>query len=206
MGTTRLRYTGYGLFLLVATGALLMAWMRLSFGLFLVIASTFAAFLVVFVVVRDGWDQTSTDNLNSRGIYPESDKIVVIFAGYKDRMDHFFQSNPGMRSRVAHHLDFAPYAVDELLNIGGLMLDQSSYFLSPDARATFRDYLSLTMAKPGFANARSVRNALEAARFRHARRLVAEPERHWTRDDLMRLEPSDIMPEAPALDRPGIVG
>jgi probable Rubsico expression protein CbbX len=440
MGTARLRYTGYGLFLLVATGALLTAWMRLSFGLFLVIASTFAAFLVVCVVVRDGWNQTSTDNLNSRGIYPESmrslrvmdpglrqeysplvpafirhrmpgsrsrraavpsatrgrpaaapratgirlpvapaaaaakparsrstgrrteaispdatitlaaewqaagiddlfaaldrqliglgpvkkktkqigslllvdrarqrfelsasrpnlhmcftgapgtgkttvaltmadllyrlgylekghvvhamrddlvgefigqtapktqavlsramggvlfideaytlfrandskdygqecidillqvmendrDKIVVIFAGYKDRMDHFFESNPGMRSRVAHHLDFAPYGIDELLDIGGLMLDRSSYYLSPDARATFRDYLSLTMAKPRFANARSVRNALEAARFRHARRLVAEPERHWTRDDLMRLEPSDILPEAPA--------
>ena len=441
MGTTRLRYTGYGLFLLVATGALLMAWMRLSFGLFLVIASTFAAFLVVFVVVRDGWNQTSTDSLNSRGIYPESmrslrlmdpglrreysplvpafvrhrmpgsrprrmaalpsatrgrptavpraagirlpaappaaaakparsrpsrpshagrprdeaiapdatitlatewhtagiddlfaaldsqliglapvkkkvaqvgslllvdrvrqrfelsasrptlhmcftgapgtgkttvaltmadllyrlgylerahvvhamrddlvgefigqtapktqsvlsramggvlfideaytlfrahdskdygqecldillqvmenqrDSLVVILAGYKDRMDHFFESNPGMRSRVAHHLDFAPYDVDELLDIGGLMLDRSSYYLSPEAQAAFRGYLSLQMGQPGFANARSVRNALEAARFRHARRLVAEPERHWSKDDLMRLEPSDI--------------
>jgi probable Rubsico expression protein CbbX len=437
MGTTRLRYTGYGLFLLVATGALLMAWMRLSFGLFLVIAGTFAAFLVVFVVVRDGWNQTSTDNLNSRGIYPESmrslrvmdpglrreysplvpafvrhrmpgsrsrravppsasrgrppaapratgirlpappagvaakpapsrpsrpsrprseaigpdatitlatewqaagiddlfaaldsqlvglapvkkkvaqvgslllvdrvrqrfelsasrptlhmcftgapgtgkttvaltmadllfrlgylerahvvhamrddlvgefigqtapktqsvlsramggvlfideaytlfrahdskdygqecidillqvmenqrDSLVVILAGYKDRMDNFFESNPGMRSRVAHHLDFAPYDVDELLDIGGLMLDRSSYYLSAQAQAAFRGYLSLQMGQPGFANARSVRNALEAARFRHARRLVAEPERHWSKDDLMRLEPSDI--------------
>jgi probable Rubsico expression protein CbbX len=124
----------------------------------------------------------------------QRDRIVVILAGYKDRMDLFFESNPGMRSRVAHHLDFAPYEVDELLAIGGLMLDQSSYYLSPEARATFRDYLSLTMGQPGFANARSVRNALEAARFRHARRLVAEPERHWGKDDLMRLEPSDILP------------
>jgi probable Rubsico expression protein CbbX len=438
MGTTRLRYTGYGLFLLVATGALLIAWMRLSFGLFLVIASTFAAFLAVFVVVRDGWNQTSTDNLNSRGIYPESmrslrvmdpglrreysplvpafvrhrmpssrsrraappsasrgrppaapraagirlpappaavaakparsrpsrpgrprdeaiapdatitlatewqaagiddlfaaldsqliglapvkkkvaqvgslllvdrvrqrfelsasrptlhmcftgapgtgkttvaltmadllfrlgylerahvvhamrddlvgefigqtapktqavlnramggvlfideaytlfrahdskdygqecidillqvmenqrDSLVVILAGYKDRMDNFFESNPGMRSRVAHHLDFAPYDVDELLDIGGLMLDRSSYYLSPEAQAAFRGYLSLEMGQPGFANARSVRNALEGARFRHARRLVSEPDREWTRDDLMRLESSDVL-------------
>jgi hypothetical protein len=64
--------------------------------------------------------------------------------------------------------------------------------LSPEARAAFRDYLSLAMEQPGFANARSVRNSLEAARFRHARRLVAEPERHWSKDDLMLLEPSDI--------------
>ena len=124
----------------------------------------------------------------------QRDRIVVILAGYKDRMDLFFESNPGMRSRVAHHLDFAPYEVDELLEIGGLMLDRSSYYLSPAAKATFRDYLSREMRQPGFANARSVRNALEAARFRHARRLVAEPERHWGKDDLMRLEPSDMVP------------
>jgi probable Rubsico expression protein CbbX len=125
----------------------------------------------------------------------QRDRLVVILAGYKDRMDRFFESNPGMRSRVAHHLDFAPYEVDELLEIGGLMLDRSSYYLSPEARAAFRDYLSLEMGQPGFANARSVRNALEGARFRHARRLVAEPERHWSRDDLMRLEASDILPD-----------
>jgi probable Rubsico expression protein CbbX len=124
----------------------------------------------------------------------QRDRLVVILAGYKDRMDLFFESNPGMRSRVAHHLDFAPYEVDELLDIGGLMLDRSSYYLSPEAQATFREYLSLKMGQPGFANARSVRNGLEAARFRHARRLVAEPERHWSKDDLMRLEPSDILP------------
>jgi probable Rubsico expression protein CbbX len=120
------------------------------------------------------------------------DSLVVILAGYKDRMDSFFESNPGMRSRVAHHLDFAPYDIDELLEIGELMLGRSSYYLSPEAKAASRGYLSLQMGQPGFANARSVRNALEAARFRHARRLVSEPERHWSKDDLMRLEPSDI--------------
>jgi hypothetical protein len=132
----------------------------------------------------------------------ERDQLVVILAGYKDRMDVFFESNPGMRSRVAHHLDFAPYQVDELLQIGELMLDQSSFYLSPEAKAAFRGYLSQSMGEPGFANARSVRNALEAARFRHARRLVEEPQREWTRDDLMRLEPTDIRPPATSLPAP----
>ncbi len=124
----------------------------------------------------------------------ERDRLVVILAGYKDRMDHFFESNPGMSSRIAHHLDFAEYAVDELLAIGRLMLDRTSYYLSGEAEAALRDYLSLQMGRPRFANARSVRNGLESARLRHAYRLAADPERHWSKDDLMRLEPSDIVP------------
>jgi probable Rubsico expression protein CbbX len=125
----------------------------------------------------------------------QRDKLVVILAGYKDRMDRFFDSNPGMSSRVAHHLDFADYDVDELLSIGQLMLNRTSYYLSDDAEATLRDYLSLRMTQPRFANARSVRNELENARLRHAFRLAGDPERHWTKDDLMRLEPSDILPD-----------
>jgi len=124
----------------------------------------------------------------------QRDKLVVILAGYKDRMDRFFDSNPGMSSRVAHHLDFADYDVDELLSIGQLMLDRTSYYLSDEAEATLRDYLSVRMTQPRFANARSVRNELENARLRHAFRLAADPERQWTKDDLMRLEPSDVLP------------
>jgi probable Rubsico expression protein CbbX len=124
----------------------------------------------------------------------QRDKLVVILAGYKDRMDRFFESNPGMSSRIAHHLDFADYDVDELLSIGQVMLSRTSYYLSDEAEATLRDYLSLRMAQPRFGNARSVRNELENARLRHAFRLAADPERHWTKDDLMRLEPSDILP------------
>ncbi len=122
----------------------------------------------------------------------DRDNLVVILAGYKDRMDRFFESNPGMRSRVAHHLDFAAYEPDELLAIGELILDRSSYYLSDEATAAFRDYLSLQMSDPHFANARSVRNALEEARLRHAHRLSAEPLRPWSKDDLMRIEAPDI--------------
>jgi probable Rubsico expression protein CbbX len=132
----------------------------------------------------------------------QRDSLVVILAGYKDRMDRFFESNPGMRSRVAHHLDFAAYRTGELLAIGKLMLDRSSYYLSAEATAALRDSLAAQAAHSHFANARSVRNALESARLRHAHRLAAEPERPWSRDDLMRLEPSDILP-GPVLSGPG---
>ena len=131
----------------------------------------------------------------------ERDKLVVILAGYKDRMDHFFECNPGMSSRIAHHLDFAEYEVDELLAIGRLMLDRSSYYMSAGAETAFRDHLLLRMEEPRFANARSVRNELESARLRHAHRLATDPGRHLTKDDLMRLEPSDVVPGAAAADR-----
>ena len=122
----------------------------------------------------------------------QRDKFIVVLAGYKDRMDTFFESNPGMRSRVAHHLDFADYSVDELVAIGRLMLERASYYLSDDAVLAFRRYLTVRMQQPQFANARSVRNELERARLRHAHRLAADGLRRWGRDDLMRLEADDI--------------
>ena len=123
----------------------------------------------------------------------ERDKIVVILAGYRDRMEAFFDVNPGMRSRIAHHLDFADYELDELEAIGQLMLRQTSYYLSDQASAVLRDYLGRRMEQPKFAHGRSVRNALEGAQFRHASRLIAEPDRAWSRDDLMRIEAEDFL-------------
>jgi probable Rubsico expression protein CbbX len=123
----------------------------------------------------------------------DRDKLVVILAGYKDRMDDFFESNPGMNSRIAHHLDFAPYQLDELVAIGRGMLKQASYYLSDEAESAFREYLTLRMGQPHFANARSVRNELERARLRHAHRLAADLELSRSLDDLMRLEDLDIL-------------
>jgi probable Rubsico expression protein CbbX len=123
----------------------------------------------------------------------DRDKLVVILAGYQDRMDEFFASNPGMSSRIAHHIDFAAYELEELLAIGRTMLDRSAYYLSGPAEAAFREYLIRRMAQPRFANARSVRNELERARLRHAYRLATEPERGRSKEDLMRLEPTDIL-------------
>jgi probable Rubsico expression protein CbbX len=121
------------------------------------------------------------------------DKLVVILAGYKDRMDEFFECNPGMSSRIAHHLDFAAYEPDELVAIGRAMLDRASYYLSAEAESAFRDYLTLRMRQPRFANARSVRNELERARLRHAHRLASDPDLGRSKDDLMRIEPADIL-------------
>ncbi len=120
------------------------------------------------------------------------DDLVVILAGYADRMDTFFASNPGMSSRVAHHLEFPDYSLDELTAIGSLMLARQRYRLSPEAERTFREYLSRRMTQPRFANARSVRNALERARLRHANRLAAVSG-PLGRDDLVRLEPADFL-------------
>jgi probable Rubsico expression protein CbbX len=132
----------------------------------------------------------------------DRDKLVVILAGYKDRMDRFFESNPGMSSRIAHHLNFADYELDELLAIGQLMLNQTSYYLSDEAETAFHDYMSVRMTQPRFGNARSVRNELESARLRHAYRLAADPERRWTKDDLMRLEPPDVLPKGTSAGDP----
>jgi probable Rubsico expression protein CbbX len=121
------------------------------------------------------------------------DDLVVILAGYKDRMDAFFQSNPGLSSRIAHHIGFPDYTVDELEAIGALMVTAAGYRLSPAACATFRDYLARRRGQPRFANARSVRNAVERARLRHANRLLARGPSAVTKDDLMRLEPDDFL-------------
>ncbi len=122
----------------------------------------------------------------------QRDRFMVILAGYRDRMDTFFESNPGMNSRIAHHLHFADYELDELVAIGRVMLEQAHYYLSAEAEQAFREDLERQMLAPHFANARSVRNELELARLRHAHRLAADPDRNWTRDDLMRLSPMDI--------------
>jgi probable Rubsico expression protein CbbX len=122
----------------------------------------------------------------------DRDKLVVILAGYKDRMDHFFGSNPGMSSRIAHHFDFAAYEVGELTDIARLMLEQTRYYLSEEAEGAFRHHITRRMQEPRFANARSVRNELERTRLRHAHRLTSDPDRNWTRDELMRIEPVDI--------------
>lgn len=118
--------------------------------------------------------------------------LVVIFAGYRDRMETFFKSNPGMNSRVAHHLDFPDYARDELLAIADLMLASQHYAFGEGARSAFDEYLERRLVQPHFANARSVRNALERARLRQASRLFKQPERVLTRSDLCTILPEDF--------------
>ena len=118
--------------------------------------------------------------------------LVVILAGYADRMETFFQSNPGMNSRIAHHLDFPDYSEDELLRISDLMLNEQHYQFGEGGRAAFSEYLALRLKQPHFANARSVRNALNRIRLRQASRLFVQRDCVYTREELSTIEPSDI--------------
>jgi probable Rubsico expression protein CbbX len=125
----------------------------------------------------------------------ERDRLVVILAGYKDRMDDFFRLNPGMSSRVAHHIDFPDYSIDELIAIAQLMLADEAYEFSPQAAGAFRDYLERRIRQPRFAHARSVRNAIERARLRHANRVYQAARRGGipSREELVRIEAQDIL-------------
>ncbi len=121
------------------------------------------------------------------------DDLVVILAGYKERMDTFFRSNPGFRSRIAHHLEFPDYSADELLAIAKLILAQQNYRLSQEGESAFREYIELRMKLPQFANARSIRNALDRARLRQANRLFkSSSNRKLMKQDLMTLEAEDF--------------
>ena len=121
----------------------------------------------------------------------DRDKLVVILAGYRDRMDQFFESNPGMGSRVAHHVDFPDYDPAELMEIGELMVARASYRLSPDAEKALREYVELRIERPRFANGRSIRNAIDRARLRQASRLCESDER-LSKEQLVTIEATDI--------------
>ena len=121
------------------------------------------------------------------------DDLVVILAGYKERMDTFFQSNPGFRSRIAHHIDFPDYCASELLEIGKLLLGQQNYLLSKAGESAFNEYIELRMKLPQFANGRSIRNALDRARLRQANRLFkTSRSKKFVKQDLMTLEADDF--------------
>jgi len=121
----------------------------------------------------------------------ERDRLVVVLAGYRERMDEFFRSNPGMSSRVAHHIDFPDYSATQLIEIADLMLDTQSYQFSNEARETFVEYLELRLERPRFSHARSVRNAIDRARLRQANRLF-EQGGTLTLEQLKTILPEDI--------------
>jgi hypothetical protein len=124
----------------------------------------------------------------------QRDDLVVILAGYKNRMDTFFRSNPGMASRVAHHLDFPDYSTDELVQIAQLLVAQMDYRFDENSLAAMHEYIALRLQQPHFANARSIRNALDRARLRQANRLFVGTSHSATptRDELMLIDAQDI--------------
>ena len=122
----------------------------------------------------------------------QRDDLVVILAGYAARMERFFESNPGFRSRIAHHIDFPDYDDPELLQIGVKMLEKQNYRLDEEAEAAMRDYISRRRQQPHFANARSIRNALDRARLRQANRLFETARGPLNADELSTIRAEDI--------------
>jgi probable Rubsico expression protein CbbX len=123
----------------------------------------------------------------------QRDDLVVILAGYKEPMDKFYESNPGLSSRIANHIDFPDYTVDELLQISKLMLEEQQYQLTPNAEIALKDYIKKRKEKPLFANARSVKNALDRARMRQANRIFDSRGQILTKKELVNLEAEDIL-------------
>ncbi len=121
----------------------------------------------------------------------QRDDLVVILAGYKERMDTFFQSNPGFHSRIAHHINFPDYTPDELMAIAELMVRQQMYSFDADSRQAFAEYLQLRIQQPHFANARSVRNAIDRSKLRQANRLVRQGG-NIPKEELARIDAADI--------------
>jgi probable Rubsico expression protein CbbX len=119
------------------------------------------------------------------------DSLVVIFAGYADRMATFFAANPGLSSRVPHHITFDEYTPEELEQIAELMLAKERFRFDDAARVAFAEYIRTRMTQPRFSNARSIRNAIERSRLRQAKRLV-EWGRPLTKSDLMTITEEDV--------------
>jgi probable Rubsico expression protein CbbX len=132
----------------------------------------------------------------------EREDLVVVLAGYRDRMETFFRSNPGMGSRVAHHVHFPDFDLAELIAIADLMLDQQGYELTREARAAFRAYVERRVRRPRFAHGRSIRNAIERARMRQASRLYDRRDMLGRRD-LMTIEAVDILASSVFADEDG---
>jgi len=123
----------------------------------------------------------------------QRDELVVILAGYKEPMDKFYESNPGLSSRIANHIDFPDYTVEELLKISKIMLDEQQYQLTPQAEIALGQYIEKRKEKPLFANARSVKNALDRARMRQANRIFDSRGQVLTKKELVNLEAEDIL-------------
>jgi len=119
--------------------------------------------------------------------------FVVIFAGYKQEMETFYESNPGLKSRVSHHIDFPDYSDDELMAIAQLLLRQQNYRFGDGALQAFTDYIRRRRQLPFFANARSMRNAIDRMRLRQANRLFSRMGEPMTRDDLITISADDIL-------------
>jgi len=123
----------------------------------------------------------------------QREDLVVIFAGYKERMDSFYESNPGLSSRVANHIDFPDYTPEELIQIGKMILEEQQYRITEDAEAALLEYITKRSQLPLFANARTISNAIDTARMKHANRMFNSGDAILTKSDLVTIEADDVL-------------
>jgi probable Rubsico expression protein CbbX len=123
----------------------------------------------------------------------QREDLVVIFAGYKERMDSFYESNPGLASRVANHIDFPDYTPEELIQIAKLTLEDQQYRMTAEAEGVLLQYVEKRRELPLFANARTISNAIDTARMRHANRMFNSGDQILTKSDLVTIEAEDLI-------------
>ena len=104
------------------------------------------------------------------------DRLVVIIAGYKDEMQRFIDSNPGLQSRFNRYIDFPDYTGSELADIFKMYMRKNQYTLAPDAESFLKERFDYAVAHKdrNFGNARSARNVFEKAIQQQANRLEGQ--------------------------------
>jgi SpoVK/Ycf46/Vps4 family AAA+-type ATPase len=141
---------------------------------------------------RDGMFGDEAINTIVQEMENHRDDVVVVFAGYPDKMEKFLQKNPGLRSRIAYHVPFDDYNVDELCDIADLIAKKKDLVLADDARAKLREVFAVALQDDDYGNGRYVRNILEKAKMKQASRLVAMDYSAVTSEDVRTIVASDI--------------
>lgn len=125
----------------------------------------------------------------------EKENIVLVLAGYEDRMNKFYSYIPGMSSRIGNHINFPNYEPDELLDIAKVMCRDLDYMMTPDCDPLFLDYIVSRMSMPFFSNARTVRNMVDRARMRAAIRLFNQALSGYNGGNVSAEQLMTILPE-----------
>lgn len=141
---------------------------------------------------RDGSYGDEAINTIVQEMENNRENMVVIFAGYPDKMEEFLNKNPGLRSRIAFHVPFHDYSTEELCDIAQMMMDKKGLLFTADVRERLTAVFDLARQSPDFGNGRYVRNLLEQARMEQANRIVKMDPEAVTQTDLLVLQAEDF--------------
>lgn len=125
----------------------------------------------------------------------QRDDLIFIFAGGKDKIDSFFNSNPGISSRIGNHVDFLDYEVDELVQISQFLLhNENRYQFTSEAIEILKYYIAQLVKFPAFANVRTIKiflnQLLSYQSIRVEKTLTEKGELRY--DSLIKIEKNDF--------------